>query len=235
MIQITVLNSKLFFLKVDLTVIIFLTKEKVMLQIGGIRMCPFYNNDEKSQQQKPLFSIKAKEMMEGKEIETASKIMELVMNPPLTEKREIVFLCIGSDRYVGDALGPLVGTMLREKQVPYHVYGTLKEPVHAFNLKDVLKNINKKLKNPFIISIDASIGEKSQVGFIIFKQGPLSPGKALNKVLPDVGDYHIKGVVNYIDPLPPSQFVNDTRLFTVVNFAKTIVEIITLTGTKTSS
>lgn len=195
---------------------------------GGIRMCPFFSNQENLQQQKKLFSIKAKEMMEEKEAETCARIIEYVIKPALDEDRDVVFLCIGSDRYVGDALGPLVGTMLRERQVPYHVYGTLKEPVHAFNLKDTLKYIKKKLKNPLIISIDACLGEKEQVGFIIFKQGPLSPGRALEKVLPDVGDYHIKGVVNYIDPLPTSQFINDTRLFTVMNFARTIVKIIGL-------
>ncbi|WP_231507758.1 spore protease YyaC [Bacillus sp. UNC41MFS5] len=192
-------------------------------------MCPFYNNHENTQQENTLFRIKVKEMMEEKEIEAAARIMEEIITCSTLEHRDIVFLCIGSDRYVGDSLGPLVGTMLRESHVPYHVYGTLKEPVHAFNLKDILKDINKQLKKPLIISIDACLGEKSQVGFMIFNKGPLAPGKALEKILPEVGDYHIKGVVNYIDPLPASQFINDTRLYTVFNFARTIVKIIRLT------
>lgn len=191
-------------------------------------MCPFYNHDN-TKQENTLFRIKVKEMMEEKEIETSARIMEEIITRSLLENREIVFLCIGSDRYVGDSLGPLVGTLLRESHVPYHVYGTLKEPVHAFNLKDMLKDINKQLKKPLIISIDACLGEKSQVGYITFNKGPLAPGSALEKILPKVGDYHIKGVVNYIDPLPTSQFLNDTRLFTVFNFARTIVKIIRLT------
>lgn len=153
-------------------------------------MCPFYNHDN-TKQENTLFRIKVKEMMEEKEIEISAGIMEEIITRSLLENREIVFLCIGSDRYVGDSLGPLVGTLLRESNVPYHVYGTLKEPVHAFNLKDMLKDINKQLKKPLIISIDACLGEKSQVGYITFNKGPLAPGGALEKILPKVGDYPI--------------------------------------------
>lgn len=196
------------------------------MPFGGSEMCPFFNNQGNSEQENTLFKIKAKEMIEEKEIEVSSEIMEEIITRSMLDNREIVILCIGSDRYVGDSLGPLVGTMLRESHVPYHVYGTLKEPVHAFNLKDILKDIQKQHKKPLIISIDACLGEKNQVGFIYFNKGPLAPGSALEKILPKVGDYHIKSMINYIDPLPASQFLNDTRLFTVFNFARTIVKII---------
>lgn len=138
----------------------------------------------------------------------------------------IIFLCIGSDRSIGDSLGPLVGTMLKEQQVPYRVYGTLEKPVHALNLEETLKEINKQFKKPLIISVDACLGEQNQVGDVFLNAGPLVPGKALKKVLPEVGDYHIVGMVNYIDPLPTMQFLNDTRLYTVMNLAKRIVKII---------
>lgn len=54
--------------------------------------------------------------------------------------RELVFLCIGSDRITGDSLGPLIGYQLS----PYcsrifHVYGTLDDPVHALNLPDRIR------------------------------------------------------------------------------------------------
>ena len=53
--------------------------------------------------------------------------------------REVIILCIGSDRSTGDSLGPLVGHELNK----YHlnnitVYGTLEDPVHAANLSDKL-------------------------------------------------------------------------------------------------
>ena len=156
----------------------------------------------------------------------ALRLKEIILNPKCEDK-DIIFLCIGSDRYIGDSLGPLVGTMLEESQVPYRVYGTLEEPVHAFNLKGTLKDIHKQFRKPLIFSIDASLGTIDQVGYVIFEEGPLTPGKALEKILPEVGDYHFKGMVNYIDPLPKSQFLNDTRLSTVMKLAKLIAMVIT--------
>ncbi len=190
-------------------------------------MCPFYYKKEKKIQEAVSYYLRADGTTEEKEIDMlAFKIKEMIDHSSL-KGNDIVFLCIGSDRYVGDSLGPLVGTMLIENEVPFHVYGTLEEPVHAFNLKGILKKINKQFRKPIIISIDASIGDKNQVGYLMFKEGSLIPGKALEKILPEVGDYHFVGFVNYIDPLPTSQFLNDTRLFTVMNLAKTIVKVIT--------
>ncbi|MFF2857936.1 spore protease YyaC [Peribacillus sp. NPDC058002] len=163
----------------------------------------------------------------------ALKVKEIIQASGC-QNEEVIFLCIGSDRSVGDSLGPLVGTMLKEHTVPYRVYGTLENPVHAFNLEDTLKKIKKQFKKPLIFSVDACLGDQNQVGYVFLKDGPLVPGKALKKVLPEVGDYHITGMVNYIDPLPTMQFLNDTRLYTVMNLAKTIVKIITQATDKTS-
>lgn len=189
-------------------------------------LCPFYYEKEKNNKEAISYFVKSNGKTEEKDtVLLAHKIREIIRQSS-REDDDIVFLCIGSDRYVGDSLGPLVGTMLTERNVPFRVYGTLEEPVHAFNLKGILKGINKQFKKPLIFSIDASIGNKDQVGHVMFKEGPLTPGKALEKMLPEVGDYHFVGFVNYIDPLPTSQFLNDTRLYTVMNIAKTIVKVI---------
>ncbi|MDQ0247358.1 putative sporulation protein YyaC [Bacillus fengqiuensis] len=193
-------------------------------------MCPFYNEKTGETPEKKVYYVRPDERTKEKDIQIAAlKIRELIQNSPC-KNEEVIFLCIGSDRYVGDSLGPLVGTMLKENEVPYHVYGTLEAPVHAFNLKATLKEIHKRFVKPLIFSLDACLGDQDQVGYVLFKEGPLLPGKALEKVLPEVGDYHIKGMVNYIDPLPTSQFLNDTRLYTVMNLAKTITKIITETA-----
>lgn len=52
----------------------------------------------------------------------------------------IILLCIGTDRSTGDCLGPLVGYKLKALNTnDVFIYGTLQNPVHAKNLKDVLK------------------------------------------------------------------------------------------------
>ena len=189
-------------------------------------MSIFSRQYEKEVKQQTLFCIHDNERTIQQEINMVSLMLKDIIQQSSHDEKDIVFICVGSDRSVGDSLGPLVGTMLKENNVPYQVYGTLEEPIHAFNLEKTLKTITRQFQKPLIISIDAELGEKEQVGSVFLKQGPLVPGKALKKVLPAVGDYHITGIVNYLDPLPATQFLNDTRLHTVMKLAKTIVKVI---------
>lgn len=190
-------------------------------------MGSFYHGIEKGIQGAISYSLNSNERTEEKEIDLLALELKRIIDHPSNEAKDIIFLCIGSDRYVGDSLGPLVGSMLKDSKIPYLVYGTLQEPIHAFNLKGILKDINKQFRKPLIFSIDACLGVRDQVGYVIFEEGPLAPGKALENILPEVGDYHFKGVVNYIDSFPKSQFLNDTRFNTVMNLAKVITKVIT--------
>ncbi|GAB6927963.1 spore protease YyaC [Paenibacillus sp. JCM 10914] len=114
-----------------------------------------------------------------------------------TQHRPLVIVCIGTDRSTGDCLGPLVGTSLaRYNSSLFHLYGTLDEPVHAMNLKDTLNIINEKFENPFVIGIDACLGQSTSVGSIQVADGPLKPGAGVHKELPPVGDIHVTGIVN---------------------------------------
>ncbi|MDQ7862961.1 DUF1256 domain-containing protein [Peribacillus frigoritolerans] len=64
---------------------------------------------------------------------------------------------------------------------------------------------------PLFFGIDACLGGYHQIGSIILTQGPFSPGEAMNKSLPELGDYHLKAVVNYLDPLLPKQSLNENK------------------------
>lgn len=115
----------------------------------------------------------------------------------LSSNRPIVVVCIGTDRSTGDALGPLIGTsLMKYRSSHFHLYGTLEEPVHAMNLEDTLNAIHVKFHNPFIIGIDACLGQVSSVGCIQIGEGPVKPGAGVNKELPPVGDIHVTGIVN---------------------------------------
>jgi putative sporulation protein YyaC len=168
------------------------------------------------------FSVK--ETTEGNKFnDFVNNLKEVLRNTT----REIVFLCVGSDRSTGDSLGPIVGTMLLENNLPFPVYGTLEKPVHALNINKILKEIKQTHNDPFILGIDACLGDERQIGFIFFKEGSLIPGIAVNKKLPRVGEYHMKAVVNYLDALSPAQSLNNTRLFTVVTIAEVMTKMIT--------
>ena len=113
------------------------------------------------------------------------------------EHRPFVIVCIGTDRSTGDCLGPLVGTALSKlDHSSFHLYGTLEQPVHAMNLQETLDHIHNEYVDPFIIGIDACLGQSSSVGCIQIVQGPLRPGAGVKKELPPVGDIHLTGIVN---------------------------------------
>ncbi|WP_291658297.1 spore protease YyaC [Clostridium sp.] len=109
--------------------------------------------------------------------------------------KDTVFICIGTDRCIADSLGPLVGTFLKEMGFPLPVYGTIYEPIHAMNIEKKLNEIKKNFPYHQYIAIDACLGDKHSIGDIRIKNLPLSPGKALSKNLPEIGDYSIVGFV----------------------------------------
>lgn len=165
--------------------------------------------------------------------ETAEMSKQIAHTLRLSSK-EPVFLCIGSDRSTGDSFGPLVGTMLKEHLIPYQVFGTLSEPVHAQNLKIVLKEIQKKKLDSLIFAIDACLGDPHQIESIYFNEGSFCPGNAVHQTLPEVGDYHLKAVVNHLDPFFPVHSLNNTRLDTVMRLAKRTTSIL-INATQLSS
>lgn len=139
-------------------------------------------------------------------------------------QKDIVVMCIGTDRSTGDSLGPLVGslfTMSNPKKLK--VYGTLHKPIHAINLKSYLKYINNYHNDPFIIAIDASLGKKSSVGSLITGLGPIKPGAAVNKELPPVGDMHLIAVVN-IYSLMGHSVLQSTRLSLIYDMATVLTK-----------
>lgn len=145
-----------------------------------------------------------------------------IILPLLKVNRPVIFLCIGTDRSTGDCLGPLVGEklkfLIREK---VYLYGNLENPVHAKNLSDVVKTINSIYKNPYIIAIDACLGSLQNVGKIFIQHKPLTPGAAMNKDLPKIGDLSITGIVNISGALE-FMVLQNTRLFTVMSLANII-------------
>lgn len=149
-----------------------------------------------------------------------NELIRLIPDPLMP----IVVICIGTDRSTGDSLGPLTGTLLKERRPEnLHVYGTLEEPVHGKNLVDYLSFIDVKHPDAFIIAVDASLGRATSIGSIIIGEGPLMPGAALNKSLPPTGNIHIAGVVN-VGGLMEFLVLQNTRLNIVLQMARKICE-----------
>ena len=140
------------------------------------------------------------------------------------KKENLIILCIGTDRSTGDSLGPLVGHKLSPSMRSFrnaHIMGTLDNPVHAQNLESTIKRIFEDHHDPFIIAIDSSLGNKNKVGLLTIKSLPLKPGSGVNKVLPEIGDISITGIVN-IGGMMEFMVLQNTRLSLVMNMADII-------------
>lgn len=109
---------------------------------------------------------------------------------------DTIIVCIGTDKCIGDCLGPIIGSILKEKFFPLPVYGTIENPIHALNLDDKLSYIKSKHPNSKILGIDACLGPPSKIGEIQLRDYPINPGKGVGKSLSPVGDISIIGIVD---------------------------------------
>ena len=144
----------------------------------------------------------------------------------INENREIIFICIGTDRCTGDSLGPLVGYKLKSfyKEMPknnIYIYGSLESPVHSKNICNIIDKIKSNFNNPYIIAIDSCLGKINNIGKVFVNNNPIFPGLAVNKELPPVGDLSITGIVN-ISGNYEFIILQNTRLYTVMSLADCI-------------
>lgn len=167
----------------------------------------------------------SKIILDSMEKDSAYKLRDVLCEKLINiikSKRTVIILCIGTDRSTGDSLGPLIGNKLKSVvKNTFILYGTLEYPVHAKNLSKVLTEIKEKYTNPYIIAIDACLGSIQNIGNIIIEDKPLSPGAAMNKNLPKVGDLSITGIVNISGALE-FMVLQNTRLYTVMHIADVI-------------
>ncbi len=136
--------------------------------------------------------------------------------------KELIFICIGTDRITGDSLGPYVGYCLSGcPMIHGQIYGTLSHPIHALNLTEAMDHITRQHPNGLYVAIDASLGTKKHLGFVTVANGALHPGAGVQKQLPPVGHIAITGIVNasgWMEHLA----LQTTRLSTVIAMANMI-------------
>ncbi|MCH5138111.1 spore protease YyaC [Clostridiaceae bacterium UIB06] len=137
---------------------------------------------------------------------------------------ELVVVCIGTDRNIGDSLGPLTGMFLSKyNSINFSVYGTLEHPIHALNINERLEEIKENHKNALFIGIDSILGSEYNLYKFIVKDSPVKPGVGVGKILPEVGDIS----VNFIIELNDYTFsTNKVRLNDVYNASKMLSQAV---------
>ena len=138
-----------------------------------------------------------------------------------------IFLCVGSDLTVGDSLGPLVGEKLTNifAQGGVFVYGTLKKPITAKEIKYVANFLKSTHPNSPVVAIDAAVGNQGEIGTIKLSRSSLRPGSGANKKLGKVGDVSLIGIVAERS-LFNSALFSATRLNAVNKMADVIADAV---------
>ena len=177
-----------------------------------------------------VFYINAKKSSASEEL---AHLLEKCIDKIEHSWKEIVFVCIGSDRINGDSLGPFIGYQLERFQWEYvYVYGTLHSPIHALNLEDSIRKLKDRHPSAIFVAVDASLGAKKHIGFITIGMGPIYPGAGVNKDLLPVGDIFITGILNESGCFE-HLLLQTTRLSFVVEMAEIITNGISQVFSKT--
>ena len=139
-----------------------------------------------------------------------------------------VILCIGSDLSVGDSLGPVTGTKLKQSLsgLNCYVYGTLARPITAHEVKYMNDFLSLTHPNSPVIAIDAAVGNAGDIGLIKIAKKGLKPGSGANKKLNKVGDVSVMGIIAEQSVFNYSLF-SATRLNIVYRMSEIIAEGVT--------
>lgn len=152
----------------------------------------------------------------------------LALKKSTPEGASPVILCIGSDLSVGDSLGPVTGTKLKQQLAGLncYVYGTLAKPITAHEVKYI--NDFLRLTHPAspIIAIDAAVGNAGDIGLIRVAGRGLRPGSGANKRLAKVGDVSVMGIIAEQSVFNYSLF-SATRLNVVYKMSEIIADGVT--------
>lgn len=142
---------------------------------------------------------------------------------------EIYIYCIGSNNTTGDALGPLVGSILKKCIISrkINIIGDYNNPLTYKKMLEL--NIVKKTN----IYIDSALGNLLDIGKIIVNKKQIIPGKALNKqyitlksgisIKAIVGENKQNSILNIMELNKISyEYIKDFAYFLSENIYKTI-------------
>ena len=124
----------------------------------------------------------------------------------------IIILCIGTDKIIGDSVGPIVGSKLKSIENEYiKIYGTVGNNLDFLNTKKVVEEIYAKFENPFIITIDAALSKERETGEICISDGYIKVGNALDKSICFYSNINIKCVVGKYYKLDKKMNINTLK------------------------
>ena len=142
------------------------------------------------------------------------------------EQRNLVFVCIGNSRIVGDSFGPLVGSYLKilmnKEKEKIKILGDIEEPIYTEkNIKNVAKLDNEQ--NCMIV-IDSALSKENINDTVFISKNKTFLGNGVGKTIYAMGDISIKGVVaqDRKDYKKNLQILQDIDIKDVIDMAKIV-------------
>ena len=114
------------------------------------------------------------------------------------KNKNIIFFCIGTNRIVGDAFGPVVGSVLKRtfsNTEKIKVVGDLKNTVTYNNVSYYTGVLNNLYKNNLMIVIDSALANRAEIGKVFIQNRGLKYAESLKKHNTTIGNISIKAVV----------------------------------------
>lgn len=91
----------------------------------------------------------------SKNLNNVLKKLSNLFKVAIKQQHEIIVLCLGSSKIVGDCFAPTVGDFLLSKNLPFWIYGNSNSNVNARNIKQTLDLISLIHKNNIILVVDS--------------------------------------------------------------------------------
>ncbi len=150
----------------------------------------------------------------------------------------IIFVCIGTNKIVGDSFGPLVGENLKNRIQNKHiqVYGTLENTVNYLNIFKVKNIITTKYNKPCIITIDSALSKTETVGKSFINWGGIELGKAINNGIYFESNINIKTVIGKerkgnLNNISELKKINENLIYNLANCVSLgIIETLKITN-----
>ena len=127
----------------------------------------------------------------------------------ITNRKDILFVCIGNNDILWDSIGPLVGNYLKNNIGQKNVLGDTENNI--CNIWDLIYYY-PKIKNKYIVAIDTAISNKNLSGQIFISNKPIIMGKAINKNKGKIGDLSIKIGISDLEKIN-NQYVKSVARF----------------------
>lgn len=111
----------------------------------------------------------------------------------------VTLLCIGTSKVIGDSIGPLVGTHLKQTLNTSNkitILGDCEKNIHYGNINEQINRINKNsFYKKTVIVIDSALSSKENIGKIILQNRALKYGEGIKKKSESIGNISIKAVI----------------------------------------